>query len=130
MKKNITAKQFKGINAILSSSSIIEAARTSGIHERTLRRWLVDPAFKVALKEAQGEVIQGTARALLTSELKAVASLNELLHNPTLPGANIKLHTSVAILQLSCHYSERAYIEERLAKIEEVIGNEDNQEKA
>lgn len=126
MIKKLTVNQFKGLNAILSSTTIIEAARTSGIPERTLRRWLVDPTFKIALKEAQGEVIQGTARALLTSELKAVSSLNELLNNPTLPGANIKLHTSVAILQLSSHYSERAFIEERLAKIEGAIDNEGN----
>lgn len=120
----LSPRKQKGINAILCSPTISEAAKASGVSERTMRRWLADPTFRYALNESQGETVRNTSRLLMASEIQAVKTLNGLLEEPSQPGANVKLHTAIAILDQSSRRYESASLEERLEKLEKAIRDE------
>jgi hypothetical protein len=62
-----TARHDRAVAALLSSTSIRQAADRAGVGERTLRRWLREPLFAdrlaVAQREAQQEAFGGGPRA-------------------------------------------------------------------
>ena len=49
----LTAKQTRALAALLTSPSITQAARAAACGEASLRRWLKEPAFAAAYREAQ-----------------------------------------------------------------------------
>jgi hypothetical protein len=73
-KKKLTRKQEEAIVALLSNRNIEDAARASNTPPRTLHRWLREPAFDTAYREARrrayGQSIarlqQGSAAAATT----------------------------------------------------------------
>jgi hypothetical protein len=46
-------RRADAIRALLSSSTIAEAAAQIGVNEKTVDRWLADEAFAAALRTAQ-----------------------------------------------------------------------------
>lgn len=61
----LTRNQKRAIAALLESKSIVDAAAACGLHERTIRRFIADPAFKAALTEAENERIDNATRRLI-----------------------------------------------------------------
>ncbi len=49
----LTHKQDKALIALLTEPTITAAAKKAGIGERTLYRWLDDPLFAGALRQAR-----------------------------------------------------------------------------
>ena len=43
--KGLTAKQIKGLEALLDGANIQDAASAAGVNRKTIGRWLNDPAF-------------------------------------------------------------------------------------
>ena len=41
----LTAKQVKGLEALLDGANIQDAAAAAGVNRKTLGRWLTDPLF-------------------------------------------------------------------------------------
>ncbi len=66
--EKLSRKQESAIAALLSAPTIKEAARTSGISEVSLWRWLQLPEFAIAYRAARRQVVE---RAV--SELQAAA---------------------------------------------------------
>lgn len=60
MARNGSPKKFDAaIEALLSTASVTEAAKTAGIGRRTLTRWLhEDPDFQQRLQEARRDLLQ------------------------------------------------------------------------
>ena len=48
-------RQQRGLQALLAEPTITRAAEAAGIGERTLRRWLAEPAFRAAVNAARRE---------------------------------------------------------------------------
>jgi hypothetical protein len=53
----LTPKQQRAVRALLEHKSVGEAASSIGVGERTLFRWLTDPAFKLALSAAESDLL-------------------------------------------------------------------------
>ncbi len=51
----LTGRQQKGLEALLSEPTITRAAEVAAVGERTLRRWLAEPAFRAAVNAARRE---------------------------------------------------------------------------
>lgn len=49
----IGRKQEDAIAALLTQPTLAEAARQTGVGEKTLRRWQQDPSFQSAYREAR-----------------------------------------------------------------------------
>lgn len=121
----ITARQAKGLATIMASNSIIEASRISGIPERTLRRWITDPTFKLAFREEIERIKQGYVLETLSLLRPSLQARRDLLENPTQPGAAIKEKVADKTIR-SCEKSlEMISTEERLERLERLVRHHD-----
>jgi hypothetical protein len=53
LPEGLNAREAAAVEALLQQPTITRAAASVGINERTLRRWMADPAFRTALLEAR-----------------------------------------------------------------------------
>src|SRR5262249_11638761 len=60
------------IEALVAAHSIEKAAARTNVSERTIRRWLADPAFHAALVDAQHRVFADATAALSAGSIEAV----------------------------------------------------------
>ena len=58
LKKKLTRKQEEAIISLLSSRNTEEAARACNTPPRTLHRWLTEPIFAAAYREAPRQAYQ------------------------------------------------------------------------
>ena len=57
-KSHYTALQVTALSHLLTSSTIIEAAKRTGCNERTIRKWLADPVYKAEYLRARREAVE------------------------------------------------------------------------
>src|SRR6266849_6596310 len=75
----LTARQQRVIAALLTARSISEAAGIANINERTIRRWLAQPLFSEALREAERAVLRNALGRIQSLTAKAADALESLL---------------------------------------------------
>jgi transposase-like protein len=68
-------KKEEAIAALLSQRNIEEAARTAGIGARTLLRWLKEPEFDKAYREARRDAFRQSISRLQHASGAAVSTL-------------------------------------------------------
>jgi hypothetical protein len=76
------------ISALLTEPTIAAAAKTVGIDESTLRRWLAEPAFKARHRDARRQLVEHAISGLQQAASDAVATLSRNL-SCGLPAAEI-----------------------------------------
>lgn len=87
--EKLTRKQEQALVALLAEPTIADAARTTGIGEKTLRRWLQLPEFRVAYRAARQEVFGAAVSRLARIAGKAVDALDKHL-DAERPGDSIR----------------------------------------
>jgi hypothetical protein len=104
------------IAALLTQKNQEEAARVTGIHIKTLKRWMREPEFIKEYRRARWEVAeQGYARAQQNSGA-ATSVLLKLMVDPTTP-ASSRIRAALGILDLS-RAALDLDIETRVAELE------------
>ena len=89
--KKLSRAQLLAIPHLAAGSSIRATADTIGVSERSIRRWLKNPEFAAALREAEKEVWNATVRKLRALGEKAVNALGRVLEDPgATPSARIQ----------------------------------------
>jgi len=79
--RKLRSNQRKAIESLLTTPNIAEAARSAGVTRNTLYRWMrEDEAFKQALKQAEGEALQGLSRSLVALRDAATKSLDDAMN--------------------------------------------------
>lgn len=123
MQRSIRAMQEdKAIAALLSTPSISQAAKESGIGQRTLHRWLDDPLFVAKLNSAKKSLIQSAVDELQRHTLQAVRTLVELMQ-PVYSEVT-RLGASRSILEYSFKAVAISELEDRLNAIEKNTGQD------
>ncbi len=67
----LSAKQEKALAALLVSPTIAEAAKSAGVGETTLFRWLQEPAFQEAYRAARLQVLSAATMQLRQATVAA-----------------------------------------------------------
>src|SRR5262245_44141989 len=111
----LTARQERGLVALLSSPSIVTAAQASGIAVQSLKRWLAEPGFQAAYRQARRQAVENAIAGLQGLAADAVEALRTALANPN---KNISLRAARIILDYSVRGVELVDLEERLAALE------------
>ncbi len=62
----LTPKQRRAVAALLTCGDVSAAAQAAGVNRGTLYRWLKQPAFQQALREAEGEALADLQRRLVS----------------------------------------------------------------
>jgi len=116
-KKNLTPKQHKVIEALLSGATRAAAANAAGIHDRTLYKWLQDETFTAELRKAETQAITNAQGALIGRIEENLQILDEIKRNKA---ATDNARIRAVQLQLETFLSWRAALitEERITAIE------------
>jgi len=116
----ISNKQEKGVSALLTCPSIAEAARKSGIGETTLRRWMKEPDFAEAYRQARKQVAEQAAARIQLAMGEAVETLRAVMNDSDAP-ASARVSAARAILETAFKAIEQEEIEQRLQALENQI---------
>ncbi len=109
--------QVKAVLALLHEPMITRAATTVGVHERTLRRWLAEPAFKHAYHAAKREAFSHAIGLTQRYAPVAVTTLVKVMTDPkTTPG--VKVSAATGLLKFGREGIELDELAERLEALE------------
>ncbi|MCC7355504.1 MAG: hypothetical protein IT330_17315 [Anaerolineae bacterium] len=116
----LRANQRRGIAALLAAPTLAEAATQAGVHERTLRRWLKEDAFRHALHQAQDEMLGQAMRQSLAAMTDALTTLQDIMGDDLVPAA-ARVTAARSILEHATRLYEATTLAERLAALEEAM---------
>lgn len=118
--EGLTPKQEKALVALLTQPTTHEAAKAAGVSRATLFRWVNDPVFAAAYREARGRLLESTLTALQSAGPVAVATLLKVMEHATSnPGAQVS--AAKAILDAGLKARDMLEIEERLKTLEALL---------
>jgi len=114
--EKLTRKQEQAIGALLSEQTLGAAADQAGISEATVRRWLKQPEFLSAYREARRQVVEKSIAQLQQSSWAASTTLIRLLASGS---DSIRLRAAQTILDQANKGLELIDFEERLTALEQ-----------
>ena len=107
---------------ILACGATVEqAAKQTGLSERTIYRRLADPEFARRLQEVRSEMLQRTSGTLTATGSEAVRTLVTLLNPNVAP--NVRLGAARAVLEIAIKIREAADLEHRILDLEAKINS-------
>ena len=116
-EKVLTSKQSLAIAALLSNPTQGAAAEAAGLSTKTLNRYLQDPDFIEALKQAESALIADNVRALVSDMQANRAVMSEIRDNPRTQ-AGVRLRAAIAIDNSLKAWRDLYTIEKRLTDLE------------
>lgn len=116
-EKVLTSKQSLAIAALLSNPTQGAAAEAAGLSTKTLNRYLQDPDFIEALKQAESALIADNVRALVSDMQANRAVMSEIRDNPRTQ-AGVRLRAAIAIDNSLKAWRDLYTIEQRLTDLE------------
>jgi hypothetical protein len=120
----ISTKQQKAIAALLSERTLGAAAKKAGIAERTLYNWLTEPAFRVALRSAEGAMLETVTRRLSAGQSIALDALETLVKKAKYEST--RRQAAVDWLTMFMKYHDLNDIDERLTALEAAVNGKKN----
>jgi len=120
---NLTPIQERAIVALLANSTIKRAAKSIGVDETTLWRWLQDKDFHAAYRTARRESVSQAMARLQQASSEAVNTLREIVKDKKQP-APARVSAAKAILEFSIKAVEIEDMAERLAQVEAILSQQ------
>ena len=118
----LSAIQHRAISALLTSKTVTSAAAATGVHERTVYRWLGEPAFRQALSAAESDLIDVATRRLLQLQSGALDTFEALLAEEADVSDTVRLRAAQVALEHLLKLREVRDIEHRLSALEAAAG--------
>jgi len=116
----ITPTQRRFLAALLVSRTVSEAIRKANVSERSAWRWMKDEAFRAALVEAEGQVLDAAMRRLLAMQATAIDALEAALTDPQARQSD-KIRAVELALSHILRLRAATTLEERLNELEQRI---------
>jgi predicted transcriptional regulator len=121
----LRANQTRALNALLKTTSIVEAAQECGLSQATVKRYLADERFARVYREQRMLILQETIAALTKLGSQAVKKLEGSMHsgdeNTSLRAACRVLDYIAKLVELERRIREHDELEERLHELEEAL---------
>jgi hypothetical protein len=115
--------QRKAIEQLLIHGEIQTAAVAAGVSRDSIHRWLKEPVFVAALREAERLAIGTAARSLARLATKATGILETAMDDHTAPPST-RIRAADLVLTRLIQLREFTDLEERLTALEENAGRE------
>ena len=107
----------KAIQALLAHSTVRAAAQELQLNERTLYRWLRQPAFLAAYNIAKKELMQSATNRLQKAALNAVEVLVGIANTATAT-ESARVTAAAKVIELAIKTSTLEDIESRISELE------------
>jgi hypothetical protein len=114
----LSPKQHQAIQALLTQSSVPNAAASGGVSVRSLYRWLDEPTFRLALNTALDKSIDAAARGLVGLTEKAIKIVGTVLDNEQIHPAT-RLRAADLVLSNMLKLAELRTLAQRVAALED-----------
>lgn len=121
--EKLSRNQEKAIAALITHNSIPAAAKSVGIGEVTLWRWLRIDHFKSAYQRARCQIVSQAVAKLQSNLTKAIDTLLEIAEDSEAP-ASARVTASRAIIDQALKGTEQEDLQSRLTALEKLIKNE------
>ena len=118
----LTPKQEKAITALLANSTIEAAAEVLGVNAATVHRWLGEPAFADAYRDARRAAVGQAVTRLQQVSGGAVAVLVQVMADKSTP-AGTRVNAAKTVLEFSFRAVELEDLAERIAALETQMGS-------
>lgn len=119
----LSTPQEQAILALLREPSIAAAAKSSGVGERTLHRWMRREDFMTAYRNARREAFAQAIGLTQRSAAAAVATLLRIMHDPKVTWA-ARVAASNSILKFARESIELDDLAERIVRLEQSMQEE------
>ncbi len=115
----IAAKQHALIAAMLTEGSLAKAAAKTGVSESTIYRWLRDPSFAEAVREARSRVVDAAMAHRESVMTVAVDALRAIVDDSDIP-PTVRISSAKTMLD-SVFRARQVEIGSHLAELEEAV---------
>jgi hypothetical protein len=103
--------------ALAQGCTQAEAARRADVSDRTVRRRLDEPAFKMLLTSARDQLLKNTADRFTSLQDKALDTIEQAM---TEGGTADQLRAARMVLEIGDRYRDRVELESRLIAVEQI----------
>jgi len=117
VSSKLSRKQDQTIAALLTSPSILDAARQSGVAEVTLYRWLKLDGFQAGYREARRQVVQQAIVQIQGACAEAVETLRAIMCDTAAP-ASARVSAAKTVLDTAVKAVELEDLGTRIAALE------------
>ena len=117
-------KKEEAIAALLSQPNVEHAARSIGIAPATLLRWMKDPEFDAAYREAKRAAFRQSIARLQQGTSAAATTLLKIMIDPSAP-ASVRVRAADSIFNHAAKAIEIEEIEARVAALEQATKGQD-----
>ncbi|MGC4192903.1 MAG: hypothetical protein QM589_17295 [Thermomicrobiales bacterium] len=122
--QTLSGKQRKALEALLHTGEVSHAATAAGVTRDTIYRWMKQPVFAAAVREAEARALDEVSRVLIRLSRVAVGTLAGAMADREAPlGARVR--AADITLNRLLQVRELATIEERLAALEAAASTEE-----
>lgn len=108
------------IAALLSTTTITEAAEIAGVSAKTIHARLKDENFKNELDKARRELWKGYATSLQGRLGRAIQTISEIMDNEEAP-PQVRLNASAEIIRSGMRITELVDVVERVDALEKIV---------
>ena len=119
MTENLTPRQRKAVETLLTTGDKSRAAEQAGVMRQTLYRWLKQPAFQEALRVAEAEALAGLSRSLALLGRKAVKTLYDAMD--TTESMTVRVRAADIVLGRLLQLRELVDLDARITELEAKI---------
>ena len=117
----LSPKQRRAVEALLSTGEVAAAAREAGVNRASLHRWLKEPLFLQAVREAEAAALDELSRLLVRLGRTAAATLAKAMSDPATPWAT-RVRAADASLSRLLQLRELAVLDARVTELERMSG--------
>ena len=110
-------KMEEAIAALLTQRNVEEAAKAVGVATKTLLRWMKEPEFQKAYREARRAAYSQAVAKLQQGATAAATTLLKVLLDPSTP-ASVRIRAAECIMNHSSKAIEIEDVEARVAELE------------
>jgi hypothetical protein len=110
----LSARQQRGIVALLTHPTLEEAAQEAGVHTQTVRRWLRDPDFERVLRAERSRALEFAVGKLHAASTAAVDALTRALNCGT---PSVEVQAARIILDTAFKSEESYILSDKIAQL-------------
>jgi phage terminase small subunit len=118
MPENLTPKQRKAIEALLSNWDTTKAAQAAGVSRDTLYRWMRSNNFKGAMQDSTQAALENLSRGLVTLAKKAIDALEKAVEGDSPLQVAARVRAADIILGRLLQLTELVELEARVSALE------------
>lgn len=118
MLENVTPKQRRAVEALLTQPDLSQAAKTAGVSRNTLYRWMKDKDFLVAMADAEADALSGLSRTLVSLGDQAVTVLRDAMSDPEAP-ISARIRAADTVFSRLLQLRNLVDLEKRVSELED-----------